>query len=138
MKKRSISVLAVLLCLFILCSCKAESEKNLWEGATYSEDAELGSGAKCAVVEVKVEEKSVTFTINTDKSTVGEALLEHDLIDGEEGPYGIYIKAVNGITADYDVDKSYWAFYIDGNYATSGVDTTPLTEGETYQLVYTK
>ena len=138
MKKRSISALAILLCLFSLCACKADTKKNLWDGATYSEDAELGSGAKCAVVEVEAEEKAITFTINTDKTTVGEALVEHNLIDGEEGPYGIYIKAVNGITADYDVDKTYWSFYINDNYATSGVDTTPLKEGETYRLVYTK
>ena len=64
--------------------------------------------------------------------------MEHGLIAGEEGDYGLYVKVVNGITADYDVDQSYWAFYIDGDYAMSGVDTTAITEGVTYQLVYTK
>lgn len=72
------------------------------------------------------------YTINTDKKTVGDALLEHKLIEGEEGDYGLYVKKVNGILADYDVDKTYWAFYIDGEYAMSGVDATDIVAGETY------
>lgn len=41
---------------------------------------------------------------------------------------------VNGIIADYDVDKTYWAFYINGEYAMSGVDTTKIEEGAAYSL----
>ncbi len=74
------------------------------------------------------------FEISTDKTTVGEALLELDLISGENGPYGIYIKSVNGITADFDKDGTYWAFYIDGEYAMSGVDTTDIEDGHSYAL----
>ena len=117
----------------------SEIEKTgLWENATYLSDKEFGEGSKTLVVEVKAGDESVTFTLKTDKTTVGEALQEYDLIDGEEGEYGLYIKVVNGITADYDVDQSYWAFYIDGEYAMSGVDTTDITDGVVYKLEYTK
>ena len=117
----------------------SEIEKTgLWKDATYLKDTEFGTGAKTAVVEVKIEDQTVTFTVKTDKKTVGEALIEHKLIDGEEGAYGLYIKVVNGITADYDVDQSYWSFYINGEYAMSGVDTTEIKEGEIYRLEYTK
>ncbi len=75
---------------------------------------------------------ATVFDIETDKEIVGEALLEQGLIAGEEGQYGLYVKTVNGITADYDVDGTYWAFYVNDTYATSGVDTTPIVEGETY------
>ncbi len=74
------------------------------------------------------------FTIHTDKKTVGEALLELDLISGEEGDYGLYVKEVNNITADYDVDQTYWAFYVDGEYATAGVDKTDIVAGTTYSF----
>ena len=74
------------------------------------------------------------YTINTDKKTVGDALLEHKLIEGENGDYGLYVKKVNGITADYDVDKTYWAFYINGEYAMTGVDATDVIEGATYMF----
>lgn len=111
---------------------------GLWSTATYLDDTELGEGKNTVNLEVKAENKSVTFTVHTDKSTVGEALLDNKLVAGEDGEYGLYIKTVDGITADYDVDQTYWAFYIDGEYATTGVDSTNITESAKYQLVYTK
>ena len=60
--------------------------------------------------------------------------LANNLIAGEEGAYGLYVKTVNGITADYDKDQTYWAFYIDGEYAVSGVDTTDIVESSVYTL----
>lgn len=74
------------------------------------------------------------FEIHTDKATVGEALIELGLLEGEESEYGLYVKKVNGITADYDTDGVYWAFYIDGEYAMSGVDSTKITDGSVYSF----
>ena len=48
--------------------------------------------------------------------------------------YGLYVKEVNGITADYDVDGTYWAFYINDEYASTGVDSTNITEGDNYSF----
>ena len=121
-----------------LASCGAEAPTGLWENATYTENTELGNGEKTVTVEVKAEEKTVTFTIKTDKSTVGEALLENSLIEGEESQYGLYVKKVNGITADYDENGAYWAFYVNGEYAMSGVDTTEIEENAVYRLEYAK
>ena len=75
-----------------------------------------------------------TIDITTDKATVGEALLEEGLIKGEVGQYGLYVTEVNGIVADYNVDQTYWAFYVDGGYAASGVDMTEVTDGATYSF----
>lgn len=75
-----------------------------------------------------------TFAITTDKATVGEALLDEGLIAGEDGQYGLYVTEVNGIVADYNVDGTYWAFYVDGEYASSGVDTTDVVDGSTYSF----
>lgn len=111
---------------------------GIWKNATYFEDTEFGSGAKTFAVEVTAEGKSVNFTIKTDKNTVGEALLEHGLISGDEGQFGLYVKVVNGIRADYDLDKRYWAFYIDGEYAMKGIELTEITQGAKYQLEYSK
>ena len=135
----TLSLVLVLVCLFSLAACGNTVDKTgLWKNATYTQDATFGDGAKTLVVEVKAEEQTVTFTVKTDEKTVGAALLEHKLIAGDESEYGLYVKQVNGITADYDADKSYWAFYVDGEYATSGVDATDIQEGVTYQLVYSK
>ncbi len=99
------------------------------------EGGELGEGSKEFALTVTDKDGNETqFEIHTDKEMVGEALQELNLIDGEEGEYGLFVKTVNGITADYDTDGVYWAFYVNGEYATSGVDVTQITEGDSYAL----
>ena len=78
------------------------------------------------------------FEIHTDKTVVGDALLELGLIEGEAGPYGLYVKKVNGITADYDVDGTYWAFYVGDEYGMTGVDLTEIAAGATYAFKVSK
>ncbi|MBP5312327.1 MAG: DUF4430 domain-containing protein [Clostridia bacterium] len=73
-----------------------------------------------------------TFDITTTKATVGEALLEKNLIAGDVSEYGLYVKTVDGTTLDYNEDGYYWAFYVNGEYAAKGVDSTPADEGVTY------
>lgn len=75
-----------------------------------------------------------TFEITSTAATVGEALIAEGLLQGEQGEYGLYVKTVNGLTLDYDTDGMYWGFYVNGEYALTGVDQTPITEGETYQF----
>lgn len=97
--------------------------------------AELGEGETEFLFTITdLDGNETCVTIHTDKATVGEALQELGLIVGEEGPYGLYVKTVNGITVDYDADKAYWAFYINGRYAMSGVDVTKIVSGDTYEL----
>lgn len=108
---------------------------EIWNGATYKEDKTFGEGAKTVEVEVKAENQSITFTIHTDKETLGAALLEHELISGEQGAFGLYVKFVNGIEADYDKDGTYWGFYKNGEMMMVGVDGAVIADGEHYELV---
>lgn len=58
-----------------------------------------------SIKEIRKHEKETKFEIHTDKETVG---------------------------ADYDKDGVYWAFYENGQYASSGVDSTPVKEGGSF------
>lgn len=78
--------------------------------------------------------KETAYNISTDKTVVGEALQELGLIDGDEGPYGLYVKTVNGITVDYDTHGMYWAFYTNGEMTPTGVDTTEIVPGTVYSF----
>ena len=40
---------------------------------------------------------------------------------------------MDGVTLPSDGDQ-YWAFYIDGEYASTGVDQTEITAGASYAL----
>lgn len=98
-------------------------------------DNVLGKGNSTFTFEVVDKDGNQTnFTIKTDAATVGDALVAENLIEGEESAYGLYVKKVNGITADYDVDGTYWAFYINGEYAMTGVDSTNVEDGATYMF----
>lgn len=148
--KTIVSLLLILLTVCVLTACgkknaapaqeqAAAAEKSgLWANAAYDRDTSFGSGKTTLLVEVKAEDRSVTFTLKTDKETVGAALLEHGLIAGDEGEFGLYVKAVNGITADYDVDQSYWGFFKNGEMMMTGVDGEKIEDGGHYELVYTK
>ena len=131
-------ILMVALCLMLVSCGQAEEGKEIWDSAVYTEDMEFGQGEKTLYVEVKAEDKAITFTVHTDKDTVGDALTEHGLISGEQGAYGLYIKVVNGITADYSRDQSYWSFSKNGTPMMTGVDGEKFSDGEYYELVYTQ
>ncbi|MBQ0037502.1 MAG: DUF4430 domain-containing protein [Clostridiales bacterium] len=116
------------------CTDKTESAPGD-ASITYTDGSELGQGEKAFALTVTEQDgKESHFTVHTDDATVGEALLDLGLIQGEQGDYGLYVKTVNGITADYDTDGVYWAFYVNGEYAATGVDTTAITDGADYAL----
>ena len=58
--------------------------------------------------------------------------LKLGVVSGEDSQYGLYVKSVNGETADYDVDGTYWAFYVNGEYAMASVDAYTPEAGTTY------
>lgn len=130
-------VISITLVSFVSCTGKVSSDE-IWANALYTENTELGSGEVCVTVEVKVLDKSVEFVINTDKEILSDALIEHSLIEGEAGAYGLYVKKVNGILADFDKDQSYWALKKDGETMMVGVDGAKISDGEHYELEYTK
>lgn len=73
-----------------------------------------------------------------EEGDLGKFLVENGIAEGEDGRYGLYIKSVLGEAHDYEVDQTYWAFYIDGEMAMTGVSDTALTDGANYALKATK
>lgn len=99
----------------------------------------LGEGATTFFFDVVDKDGNTKgYEIHTDKTIVGDALQELGLIEGEPGDYGLYVKVVCGITADYDVDGTYWAFYEGDEYAMTGVDQTEIKPGATYAFKVSK
>ena len=67
-----------------------------------------------------------------------EALIENNLIEGDMSDYGIYIKRVNGILADYNIDGSWWGVEKNGEMCMTGASAIEIANGEHYELVYSK
>ena len=87
------------------------------------------------VVHSNGDEKVFTYT--TDEEYLGAALIAEGLISGEEGPYGLTVITVDGEDAIWDVHSAYWALFIGEEYATTGVDSTPVNDGDSFTLAYT-
>ncbi len=143
MKKLLSLILAVILVIsavFVLSSCgdgKA-TDGNAVSDVSTSDSAEsvnVGEGATKFSFTVKhADGREKKYVVSTDKTTVGEALFDCDLIDGEKGAYGLYVKTVDGITLDYDKDGKYWAFYIGSEMSPVGVDMAEIEADKTYSF----
>ena len=133
--KRLLAMMLVLLLILCSAGCGSIGGTTPDEEPVVHDGDTIGEGSKTFAAQIMdLDGNAISFTVKTDKTIVGEALQELGVLQGEEGPYGLYIKAVNGKTLDYDKDGAYWAFYVDGAYATAGVDETDIVETSVYLL----
>lgn len=97
-------------------------------------------GSKSITIEVinKAQESTV-YTLKTDAEYLRQAMEEADGLefDGTESEYGMMVSSVNGEVADYNVDGSYWSFYVNDTYCNYGIDSQPVYDGDAFQIVYT-
>ena len=133
--KKVLYLLLTLLLVLTVTACSGVGQETPRGDAVVKDGDVIGEGTKTFAAQiVDLEGNKVSFTVKTDKDIVGEALQELGVLEGEEGPYGLYIKAVNGMPLDYDKDGAYWAFYVDDAYAVAGVDETTIVESSVYRL----
>lgn len=111
---------------------------ELWRGAEYSEDTELGEGNNTIKINIEVSTGRVTLTLHTNQNNLKSALEEFNLINGHENSGLYYVDTVNGMTADYDKDKSYWQIFDNGNLSPVGISDIEISNGNEYTFVYTE
>ena len=113
-------VFAVLIAATVLCTACSQAEPQV--------------GVKTITVQIIVDgQDTVTKSITTEAEYLREALDGENLLIGEEGPYGLFVKTVNGITAD-DAKQQWWCFTKGGADLFTGVDTTPIADGDTFEI----
>lgn len=94
-------------------------------------------GAKTIAVEIVHHDKSKnTLEIATNEAYLRGALEQENLISGDESDYGLFVKTVDGETADSDAQE-WWSFTKDGVMLETGVDSTPIADGEHYEITFT-
>ena len=144
MKKHNMSkLLSLILCAVLIAAmaliatgCSGtQTTQDPWQTKTFKDGDVLGTGStEFSLTVIDADGAQTSATIRTDKETVGDALLELEIINGPMEAYGMYVKSVNGKTYDYDTDGKYWAFYIDGEYALTGIDQTGIQPGVAYTI----
>ena len=95
-------------------------------------------GVKTITVEVLHGDGSKAgFTFSTDAEFLGPAMLEQDLISGQDSGYGLFVDTVDGERASYEENRSWWSLSCNGEMAQAGADSVPLHDGDTFVWTYT-
>ena len=109
----------------------------LMVGAWVAFAPRASAGGKDIVISVtSADGKKESFEVSTDAEYLKEAAESVLTLEGEAGPYGFTLYAINGVKADFSKDSSYWAVYVDGAYGQYGLDAQPVTDGSEYAFVY--
>lgn len=98
------------------------------------------AGNKAIVLEVLNQEGQTSeYKVQTDAEYLRQAMEEAKdfTFDGEEGEFGFTLYTINGETHNWNVDGSYWAVYVNGEYAQYGIDSQPVKDGDVYKFEYT-
>lgn len=92
------------------------------------------SGGKTITVDVThLDGSTKTYEIKTDEEFLRGALEQEDLVEGTESDYGLWITTVDGETAD-DAQEQWWGFTKSGEFVDTGVDTTPIEDGDHFEF----
>ena len=97
-------------------------------------------GSKSITIEVvNSKEESKVYEMKTDAEFLKQAMEEAEglTFDGEETEFGFSVYTVNDETVDFNVDASYWAFYVNGDYCNYGVSEQPVEDGDAFVIAYT-
>lgn len=125
MSKNAKKILAVVI-LLVLIAAAAAAYITLGPKAT-----EGGKTITVQVIHGDGTEKD--FQISTEAEFLRGALEQEDLISGSESEYGLFVTTVDGETAD-DAQQQWWSFTKGGEMLTTGVDSTPIADGEQYEI----
>ncbi|MEE1122073.1 MAG: DUF4430 domain-containing protein, partial [Acinetobacter pseudolwoffii] len=97
-------------------------------------------GEKSVTIQVLDDKKNLTsYEINTDAEYLRQAMEQCQGLTfiGSEGPYGLVLLTINGLTADYDKNQAWWSIYVNDALGNYGVDQQPVNDGDTFCLQYT-
>ena len=96
-------------------------------------------GTKEITIEViDDKETSTVYEVKTDAEYLIDAMKEAEglTFDGSDSEFGFTVSEINGITADFNVDSAYWAFYVNGEYCNYGISEQPVNDGDAFSIIY--
>ena len=130
----SLVLTLLLLVAAVFVGCGEAAETTAYENVVQNAE-KIGEGTNTFVFVATFEDKtSKVYEVATDEETVGAALTALELIDGEVGEFGLTVETVCGVTVDFGADSSYWAIYVDGDYAMTGIDAIKCTDVKEVEL----
>jgi len=128
--KKVLGIMLFMVMFFCFIGCEQTTTVNLGGLATlelYDKD-----GLKVATESVEFDESDTLLSLVL--STFGAVCQgengENDSTCSYSGQYGTYVLGIGTVVAN--PASEYIAFYINGEYAMTGIDATPLVDGNVY------
>lgn len=115
-----LTALCAILIIIVFTSGKSEPEK----------------GGKEITIEIVAKDSNFSEKYDTDEEYLGDFLENEKLIGFDTTEYGRFITSANGIEADANAQE-WWAVYVNGEMAVTGVDQTVIEDGSVYRLELT-
>lgn len=142
----SLALLLLTLSLTFLFSCADTQEgvndnvENLPEQKEEVKNEILGkeTNIKFDFTVTHADGSSVLFKVETTCDNLGDALLEGGIVKGDNGEFGLYVNEIDGEVASWDKDNAYWYFYKNGEALMTGISSTPIENGDSFEAKYTK
>ena len=105
----------------------------VWRAVTPKGEA----GEKTITVQVlhKGGEERV-FTLETGEAYLGAVLTAEGVVEDNQGPYGLYMLPVDGETVDEGAQE-WWKLTKGGEMVNSSADSTPIADGDHFELTFT-
>lgn len=77
------------------------------------------------------------FKYGTNEAYLGAVIQENKLVEGEDGPYGLFMTSVDGEKVD-DSKQQWWCLTKGGEQVNTSADQTPIEDGDTFELTLTE
>lgn len=93
-------------------------------------------GLKTITVKVILADGAAeTYKIETEAEYLRQALEQENLVAGTEDPvFGLMVDTVAGVQAD-SARQQWWKFSLNGEDLLTGVDQTPVTDGDHFEII---
>ena len=93
------------------------------------------------VTVVSKDEATKSYETKTDAESLKQVMDELEAqgftYGGTESDFGFMVDTVNGETASFEEDGSYWGFFVNGEYANYGIGEQPVADGDKFEIKYT-
>lgn len=96
----------------------------------------VAGGKQITVQVVHGDGSTRDFPLKTQADYLGPALVEGGVVEDNQSAYGLYILTADGETAD-EAAQEWWKVTKSGEMVNTGADTTPIADGERYELTLT-
>lgn len=135
-------VLAVLV-IGAICLYSSNKDKDVEDAKVARKEVivqgnkDTSNNKRITIEVINIDGSKQTYGIESDKQFLGEVVKEVAglTVEGDQTPTGLFVKTVNGVYADFNVNQTYWAFYCNDQYCQTGIDTQPVAEGDKFKIV---